>query len=118
MHSFVKNQLLLFMCGVILAGVLAATRFFCSRSFRSFHTMPSTVKELGVEKKHDRGSPTRVLVAGGSYGGLAAALNLLDLCERKPARFTPDGKVSENVVPIHIKIVDERDGYCKVPDSN
>ena len=31
--------------------------------------------------------PVKVLVIGGSYGGLAAALNLLDLCKGRTARF-------------------------------
>ena len=60
----------------------------------------------------------KVLVIGGSYGGLAAALNLLDLCSGVPARFaggstekrtTPDGVA----IPIQIKLIDERDGYCE-----
>lgn len=59
-------------------------------------------------------APLRVLVLGGSYAGLGAALNLLDLCNGKPSRFS--GVVAEErnpVIPVHIKVVDERDGYCK-----
>ncbi|KAE8151754.1 putative apoptosis inducing factor [Aspergillus avenaceus] len=55
----------------------------------------------------------RVLVAGGSYGGLSAALTLLDLCGGRLARFnfTPDAKPPQNQIPIHITVVDERDGF-------
>lgn len=59
-------------------------------------------------------TPVKILVAGGSYAGLAAALNLLDLCNGKAARFTPDDVTSDApIIPIQIKVVDERDGYCK-----
>ena len=60
----------------------------------------------------------KVLVIGGSYGGLGAALNLLDLSKGKYSRFS--GKVGkdpqagpDSKVAVQIKIVDERDGYCK-----
>lgn len=57
----------------------------------------------------------RVLIIGGSYGGLAAALTLADLARGKTARFncSPDAKVPQAQVPIQITVVDERDGYCK-----
>ena len=57
----------------------------------------------------------RVFIIGGSYGGLAAALSLLDLSRGKKARFnySPDAKVPQAQVPIQITVVDERDGYCK-----
>lgn len=57
----------------------------------------------------------RVLIIGGSYGGLAAALSLLDLSQGKKTRFnySPDAKVPQAQVPIQITVVDERDGYCK-----
>ena len=59
-------------------------------------------------------STFRVLIIGGSYGGLAAALNLLDLCQGNPARFKPDElSSSQATVQVQITIVDERDGYCK-----
>jgi hypothetical protein len=57
--------------------------------------------------------PFRVLVVGGSYAGLSATLNLLDLCGGKAPRFTPDQKSSAQLVPIDITIVDERDGFCE-----
>jgi hypothetical protein len=63
-------------------------------------------------------SQVKVLVIGGSYGGLGAALNLLDLSKGKYLRFS--GKVGndpkagpESRFPVQIKIVDERDGYCE-----
>lgn len=58
-------------------------------------------------------TPFKVLILGGCYGGLSAALNLIDLSEGRAARqgngVVPghDGKI-----PIDITIVDERDGYC------
>lgn len=58
-------------------------------------------------------TPFKVLVLGGCYGGLSAALNLVDLSEGRAARqgngVVPghDGKI-----PIDVTIVDERDGYC------
>ncbi|CZT53404.1 related to pyridine nucleotide-disulphide oxidoreductase AMID-like [Rhynchosporium secalis] len=58
-------------------------------------------------------TPIKILVIGGSYGGLSAALNLYDLCNGKEARATrydPKGASGE-LIPIEIKIVDERDGY-------
>jgi hypothetical protein len=61
--------------------------------------------------------PAKDLVLSGSCGGFSAALNLLDICNGKPARTTIHipaiGGAIKCVVPIQIKIVDERDGYCK-----
>lgn len=70
--------------------------------------------------------PVKVLVVGGSYSGLSAALNLLDLCSGKQARLTAiaeshnptvdDGLVRKTPsVPIEISIVDERSGFCRSP---
>ncbi|KAJ5925338.1 hypothetical protein N7454_007977 [Penicillium verhagenii] len=55
----------------------------------------------------------RVLVIGGSYGGLAAALNLSDLARGRVCRFdsNPDAKPPPHRIPLKITIVDERDGY-------
>ncbi|ROV89161.1 hypothetical protein VSDG_08892 [Cytospora chrysosperma] len=56
--------------------------------------------------------PFKVLILGGCYAGLSAALNLIDLSEGRAARqgngVVPahDGKI-----PVDITIVDERDGY-------
>lgn len=60
--------------------------------------------------------PYRVLIAGGAYGGVSAAVNLLDLSLGRSARLDPDKAPAEearNGVPIEIHIVDERDGYCE-----
>ncbi len=65
-------------------------------------------------------APTKILVIGGSYGGLAAALNLYDLCNGKQARTTLWRKEEPRerpTVPVEIKIVDERDGYCEISFS-
>lgn len=61
-------------------------------------------------------APYKVLVIGGSYGGLAATLNLLDLCHGRPCRFSGETELSEprEKIPVQITIVDERDGYCKL----
>ncbi|KAJ5998147.1 hypothetical protein N7499_005474 [Penicillium canescens] len=55
----------------------------------------------------------RVLVIGGSYGGLAAALALIDLSQGRIARFNsnPDTKAPAHRIPIQITVVDKRDGY-------
>ncbi len=64
------------------------------------------------------GSTTKVLIIGGSYGGLSAAVNLLDLCAGKTARSgreeTPLEPTQPILSPVDIAIVDERDGYCKI----
>lgn len=59
---------------------------------------------------------TKVLVIGGCYGGLSAALNLLDLCNGRRARQDRAPK-DEKAAPVpninvQITIVDERDGFC------
>ena len=80
----------------------------------------------------------RVLVAGGSYGGLAATVHLLDHCSGSKARgkaLAAAVAASEQIdeggdmtskpphvlanfeferVPLEITIVDERDGFCKL----
>ena len=61
--------------------------------------------------------PYRILIAGGAYGGVSAAVNLLDLSLGRSARLDPDKAPVEearNGVPIEIHIVDERDGYCEI----
>ncbi len=59
-------------------------------------------------------STTEVLVIGASYGGLAAALNLLDLCSGKIARSAAGDSAQPVISPINIAVVDERDGFCKI----
>lgn len=59
----------------------------------------------------------RVLVIGGSYSGLAATVNLLDLSQGGFPRFTgapEDGTAPGPQLPVDITIVDERDGYCEL----
>ncbi|RAH73225.1 putative pyridine nucleotide-disulfide oxidoreductase AMID-like [Aspergillus aculeatinus CBS 121060] len=55
----------------------------------------------------------RVLIVGGSYGGLASAMTLIDLCRGRLARFnfTPNAQPPQHRIPIQITLVDERDGY-------
>ncbi|KAF3762169.1 putative pyridine nucleotide-disulfide oxidoreductase [Cryphonectria parasitica EP155] len=57
-------------------------------------------------------TPFRVLILGGSYGGLSTALSLVDLAEGRAAR-TGGGVVPghEGKIPLEVTIVDERDGY-------
>ncbi|KAL2429475.1 Oxidoreductase OXR1 [Exophiala dermatitidis] len=66
-----------------------------------------------------RANPFKVLILGGSYGGLAAALNLLDLCNGRPARFTAATAepFTHGKIPVDITIVDERDGYYHLISS-
>ena len=58
-------------------------------------------------------------MAGGSYGGLSAALNLQDLCQGLAPRCGSKPAEGEQVetsrFPIDITVVDERDGYCELP---
>ncbi|KAG9246708.1 hypothetical protein BJ878DRAFT_533049 [Calycina marina] len=66
---------------------------------------------------------TSTLVVGESYGGLAFALNLLNLCAAMPARLLPDtlekpAPSSRISIPIEIKIIGERDGYSLTYSSN
>lgn len=59
---------------------------------------------------------TRVLVVGGSYAGLSATINLLDLGNHVNPRFNyPNYKHDADAprTPIEVTIVDERDGFCE-----
>ncbi|GLI72153.1 hypothetical protein PoHVEF18_000321 [Penicillium ochrochloron] len=69
--------------------------------------MPSNDGMLAVARSF------RVLVIGGSYGGLSAALNLWDLSRGRLPRFNYayDGPAPAHRIPIQTTIVDERDGY-------
>ena len=63
-------------------------------------------------------SAFEILIVGGCYAGLAAAVNLLDLCHGQLCRFAPRSPADATIppnrkVPVHITIVDERDGYCE-----
>lgn len=61
--------------------------------------------------------PHRVLVVGGCYAGLAAATNLLDLCEGRAPRFAPGSEPTQQKLSIEITIIDERDGFYHVIGS-
>ncbi|EED14657.1 pyridine nucleotide-disulphide oxidoreductase AMID-like, putative [Talaromyces stipitatus ATCC 10500] len=56
---------------------------------------------------------TRVLVAGGSYAGLAMTLNLLDLCHGFSPRFSGTNAPADKTqqAPVEVTIVDQRDGF-------
>lgn len=61
--------------------------------------------------------PHRILVVGGCYAGLAAAINLLDLCEGRAPRFSSNTQPTEQKLQVEITIVDERDGFYHVIGS-
>ncbi|KAK4100407.1 pyridine nucleotide-disulfide oxidoreductase-like protein [Parathielavia hyrcaniae] len=74
-------------------------------------SIPEASRSLNSTTTH----PFRVLVAGGAYGGLSAALNLQDLCRGLPPRCGPSpdgaGQIERPQFAVDITIVDERDGY-------
>ncbi|KAM6526235.1 hypothetical protein FSOLCH5_002363 [Fusarium solani] len=79
--------------------------FHHPRSFASATTMGSL-----PEASH----AVRVLVLGGCYAGLSAAVNLLDLSQGYSPRMSSEPYVHHPNLPhfdIEITIVDERDGY-------
>jgi uncharacterized protein with NAD-binding domain and iron-sulfur cluster len=59
-------------------------------------------------------TPFKVLILGGSYAGLAAALNLVDFCHGRKNRFSIDeaDNGTGKVIPVQVTIVDPRDGFC------
>ncbi|KAK3689682.1 hypothetical protein B0T22DRAFT_176978 [Podospora appendiculata] len=70
----------------------------------------------------DATAPIKILVIGGSYGGLSAALNLQDLCRGLAPRCGPapekdpeEGKLTpeepKTQIAFEITIIDERDGF-------
>jgi hypothetical protein len=80
-----------------------------------WHVFPKTLPAVHRMSSTNNGmsQPLRVLVVGGSYAGLSATLNLLDLCNGKAPRFTADLEHNPQPVSVKITIVDERDGFCK-----
>lgn len=59
----------------------------------------------------------RVFVAGGSYAGLSAVVNLLDLSEGLQPRGSSSPYTHNKDLDkfdIEITLADERDGYCKL----
>lgn len=83
----------------------ASTKIITNTMSQSRHDSPI----LGPNQPH------RVLVVGGSYGGLAFIVNFLDLIEGKPCRPShrplPDfaGRTSQRGV--EVTLLDERDGF-------
>lgn len=64
----------------------------------------------------DSAPVVRVFIAGGSYAGLSAAVNLLDLGHGLSPRMAHERYQHHPSVPkvnFQITIADERDGYCK-----
>lgn len=89
--------------------------YFPSPFSAQFSTMPSNEGPNTVQ------ADPKVLVIGGSYSGLAATVNLIDLCNGKQPRFTSTSNEvvsSKTKLPIDITIVDERDGYCMYQDRH
>jgi hypothetical protein len=76
--------------------------------------MPSN-EGLGGLSSRTAANPFKVLVIGGSYGGLGATLNLLDLCNGRQPRFAgdPPPLSGPGKIPVDITVVDEKDGYCE-----
>ncbi|KAL4928511.1 putative pyridine nucleotide-disulfide oxidoreductase AMID-like [Aspergillus undulatus] len=66
-----------------------------------------------MPSSQDPQTPFKVLILGGSYAGLAAALNLVDLCHGRRHRFSiVDGdNGTRKRIPVQVTIVDPRDGY-------
>lgn len=65
----------------------------------------------------DSAPVVRVFIAGGSYAGLSAAVNLLDLGDGLSPRMAHERYQHHPSVPkvkFQITIADERDGYCKI----
>lgn len=81
--------------------------FHHPKSFASATTMGSL-----PEASH----AVRVLVLGGCYAGLSAAVNLLDLSQGYSPRMNSEPYIHHTNLPhfdVEITIVDERDGYCE-----
>lgn len=66
--------------------------------------MPTTLKMMDSHNQGVRSTanPFKVLIAGGCYSGLAAAINLLDKCDN----------ALDARIPVFVTIVDERSGFC------
>jgi hypothetical protein len=96
-----------------------------SSQLRPFHSSPS--RQLASESSiiphqtimgsiPDSAPVVRVFIAGGSYAGLSAAVNLLDLGDGLSPRMAHERYQHHPRVPkvnFQITIADERDGYCK-----
>ncbi|THZ52916.1 FAD/NAD(P)-binding domain-containing protein [Aureobasidium pullulans] len=103
-------------CSAVLETPFLYNKNFLSpqlRLFTSTHRFSSTMPSN--EGPNVLQNTPKVLIIGGSYSGLAATVNLLDLCDGKPPRFSSapanDNSKSISKLPVDITIVDERDGY-------
>jgi ActR/RegA family two-component response regulator len=68
----------------------------------------------GSDSSSNTPVPFKVLVLGGSYGGLAAALDVVKL--GKGISPTDYLEYPANIpAAVDVTIVDERDGFCKPP---
>lgn len=63
-------------------------------------------------------SPTKILVIGGSYAGVAATVTLLDLCHGRTSMKGVSPADKDAKVHYEITLVDERDGFCKPGPSS
>lgn len=87
---------------------------FASNKFNS-QVASNTFKNTKSDNKMPASARVKVLIIGGSYAGLSAAVNLLDLHQglqprqsREPYLHHPDTPQFD----LEIIIIDERDGYC------
>lgn len=80
-----------------------------NRSSSNVATMesPQVLESSSSQILRSAANPFRVLIGGGCYAGLAAAINLLERCD----------SVKDAPIPVDITIVDERDGYYHVIGS-
>jgi len=61
-------------------------------------------------------APCRVVVAGGSYGGITSVLTLLDLIDGKPLRVGSETQFSRDLRvqrKLEIVLLDKREGFCR-----
>ena len=66
----------------------------------------------------DSSAPVRIFIAGGSYAGLSACFNLLDLAAGRNPRMSGDEYPHVDdykTMNLEITIADERDGFCTFP---
>jgi thioredoxin reductase len=103
----------------VCSAIVRVLSYIRATSPPSFYSSPSSSALFSTMPSNEGPdvlqAGSRVLVIGGSYSGLAATVNLIDLCDGKQPRFTstPTDVVSPKTkLPIDITIVDERDGYC------
>lgn len=102
-------------------------RFFCAASrtgleslYHNRHTINFSARSTGTMgslAEMQTSQPFSVLIAGGAYAGLSAALNLQDLCRGLPPRCGEQPAEGEHtstpLLDVDITIVDERDGFCR-----